>query len=185
MLTQILGVQELLNLARMVLGSIWYRERVIAREFIGVDPLSHLIFPFGLDVAVAEMLPHARPVSSWTTSFQSSLIDVCLSFGALGQFFEDEKSSQTLSAEEAALVNGRVNSGSVELSKFNFEASVPIFGQSVLIRWRSSREIDGVSLSHVRCDSSRACPNLLAIISSTTAVDIESSQDLSDGFVDS
>lgn len=49
-LTQIFGVQEFLNLARMVLGSIWYRERVVAREFIGIYPFSHLIFPFGLDV---------------------------------------------------------------------------------------------------------------------------------------
>ena len=50
-LTQIFGVQEFLNLARMILGSIWYRERMVAREFIGIHPLSHLVFPFGLDVS--------------------------------------------------------------------------------------------------------------------------------------
>jgi hypothetical protein len=50
-LTQIFGVQEFLNLARMVLGSVWYRECMVARKFIGIHPLSHLVFPFGLDVS--------------------------------------------------------------------------------------------------------------------------------------
>ena len=59
-----------------------------------------------------------------------------------------------------------------------------VLGEAILVRGGSSGEIDGIYLCHVGSERSRGCIDLLAIIGGAGAIDVKTSEDLGDRFVD-
>lgn len=59
-----------------------------------------------------------------------------------------------------------------------------VFGQAILVRWRTPGKVDLVGLRDVGGERARGNVDLFSIISRTGAVDIKPGQDFGHGFVD-
>lgn len=122
---------------------------------------------------------------SGSTTLNASLIRVCFSVVTCRQLFQNKKSCKALSSSERSLKDGWVNTRSIEQRPVNLEATVTVLRKTILIRWRTASEVDGVALGHESSQGSGSCVDLLAIVSSTGTVDIETRKNFRDGRIQS
>jgi hypothetical protein len=102
---------------------------------------------------------------------------------ALWQLLEHQQTCETQGPLERSLKNGWINARPVEICPINFEASVRILGQAILVRRRTASQVDSVDLSCECTESSGTSPNLLAVIGNARTVDIEAGNNLGDRVV--
>lgn len=59
-----------------------------------------------------------------------------------------------------------------------------VLGETILVGWRSASQVDSVDLGGEGGKSARTGPDLLSVVGSAGAVDVEAGDDLGDGVVE-
>lgn len=182
---EILGVAKLLNLFGVELGTVGDGKCVVVGHFVSADPIGDFVVVVVLDVRThgPKVLAH-KSVKSRATSFLATLVDIVVSSLGSGQSFQHEKSCETQSSHKTPLEDGRVDARTVKLRPVDLKPSAAVLGKAVFVGRTAASEVDVVGLSHVGLQSARGAIDLLSIIGSAGAVDVETGKNFGHGLVD-
>lgn len=169
----------------MKLWPVRHGEGVVVRHLFFINPLSYFVLKLVLDVTTDEPLLHTTAVGWRPASLDPALVNVCITLRTFRKLLQNEQTRQTLGPAEATFKYCRIDARSIKIWPLDLEATVSVFGQAVLIRRRATCEVDRIDLCHVGGNGAWTRPDLFAVECGTAAVDVEASQDLADGFVDS
>lgn len=182
---EISGVAKLLDLLGVELGAIRNGESVVVGHFLLIDPIGNLVVIVVLDVSIhgPEVLA-PKAIESRATSFLAALVDIVVSGLGSWQSLQHEKSCETKSSHETPLENGRIDARAIKFRPIDLEASAAVLGKTVLVGRAAASEVDVVGLRHVGLQSTRGAIDLLAIIGSAGAIDVETGEDFRHRLVD-
>jgi hypothetical protein len=197
-LTQVSGITELLNLlgvksAGISVGlslrtgnldkplTVRYGESVVVGHLSLINPVGDLILMEVLDVTTKAIVLVA--VDGWPTALLATLVHVCLSRSRGWQPLQDQEAGKAKGSLKAPLEDSRINAAALEVRPVDLEVAVAVFGQTILVRWASSSQVDVVDLSDEATQSAWSDVDLAAVVGSAGGINVETGQNLTNGLI--
>jgi hypothetical protein len=146
-----------------------------------INPFCNIIFFLILDITTHLVV--ISPVQRRSTSLSTTLIHVIVTINRLGKFLEDQQSCKTLSTAKGTFKDRWINSCAVQEGPMNFEPTTTVLGKTVLIRWRATSEINGVTLGDEGGKCSRGSIYLAAVVCNASTINVETGYDLRNGII--
>ena len=157
---------------------------MVVGNLVLFNPFCNVVWLGVFDVA-RKFVAESRVPRQWrTASFSSTLCEISVPVIRMGKLFQDEQSGKSLHSGERPLENSWVDPSAIYAWPADFEATARVFGESIFVRGRPSREVDGVHLGHEGCQSSWRRPHLFTIVGQARTVDVETGENLRDALVE-